>query len=220
VRCTRCDRIAIPQAVGRTPDDRLVFGWCPDCLADAGCRIEFDLPMAGPLAHPRPATAPRRPLRRRWRRLRDAGRRLRRDLAAADRRRLLLAVVGAGLTIWSLALAVAGGIMLARAGLGPRAGMAAPLLAGAGLSALLALLTWTLAGPRRGGLVVWLRVGQVAAATVTFGALAWAIWTRDPRRYPVLILAALAGLGASGAARWTERRLRRSPPVRSGRRVA
>ncbi len=44
MRCTRCDRWALPQTVGRTPDDVLVFGWCPDCVREAGC-TEVDLAM-------------------------------------------------------------------------------------------------------------------------------------------------------------------------------
>jgi hypothetical protein len=42
MRCTRCDRWALPQTVGRTPDGVLVFGWCPDCVRDAGC-VEIEL---------------------------------------------------------------------------------------------------------------------------------------------------------------------------------
>jgi hypothetical protein len=38
MRCTRCDRLAIPQAVGLTDDGTVVFGWCLACLEEAGCR--------------------------------------------------------------------------------------------------------------------------------------------------------------------------------------
>ena len=38
MRCTRCDQLVITQALGRTPEGRLAFGWCLDCLAAAGCR--------------------------------------------------------------------------------------------------------------------------------------------------------------------------------------
>ena len=37
MRCSRCDRPAVPQALGRDGDGRLVFGWCLDCLHAAGC---------------------------------------------------------------------------------------------------------------------------------------------------------------------------------------
>jgi hypothetical protein len=36
MRCTRCDRIAVPQALGRLPDDRLAFGYCLRCLVAEG----------------------------------------------------------------------------------------------------------------------------------------------------------------------------------------
>lgn len=40
MRCTRCDRIAISQSVGRTPDVELVFGWYQRRAAEADCRLE------------------------------------------------------------------------------------------------------------------------------------------------------------------------------------
>src|SRR3989442_1110962 len=54
MRCTRCDRPAVPQAVGRTPDGLVVFGWCVSCLEETGC---LDVRVA---RHP----TPRRPLAR------------------------------------------------------------------------------------------------------------------------------------------------------------
>ena len=39
MRCTRCDRIAVPQAVGRLPDGRIAFGWCLACLIEADCQL-------------------------------------------------------------------------------------------------------------------------------------------------------------------------------------
>lgn len=37
MRCTRCDRPAVPQSVGYTPKGLLVFGWCLDCMHDHEC---------------------------------------------------------------------------------------------------------------------------------------------------------------------------------------
>jgi hypothetical protein len=37
MRCTRCDRPAVPQSVGYTPQGLLVFGWCLDCMHDHDC---------------------------------------------------------------------------------------------------------------------------------------------------------------------------------------
>ena len=43
MRCTRCDRIAIPQVVARTPENLLVFGWCLACLAEERCIVEDEV---------------------------------------------------------------------------------------------------------------------------------------------------------------------------------
>ena len=45
MRCTRCDGLTIPQATGRTPDGRFVFGWCVTCLKETGC-LEIHLSEA------------------------------------------------------------------------------------------------------------------------------------------------------------------------------
>lgn len=37
MRCTRCDRPAVPQSVGYTPQGLLVFGWCLECMHDHEC---------------------------------------------------------------------------------------------------------------------------------------------------------------------------------------
>ena len=47
MRCTRCDGLAVPQAVGIAPNGRVVFGWCLQCLADKQCRL-VEVPAAGP----------------------------------------------------------------------------------------------------------------------------------------------------------------------------
>src|SRR3954463_14496362 len=39
MRCTRCDGLAVPQAVGIAPNGKVVFGYCPQCLADTNCRL-------------------------------------------------------------------------------------------------------------------------------------------------------------------------------------
>ncbi len=51
MRCTRCDGLTIPQATGRTPDGKLVFGWCLTCLTDTGC---VDIHTADPARKHRP----------------------------------------------------------------------------------------------------------------------------------------------------------------------
>ncbi len=62
MRCTRCDGLAVPQAVGIAPDGRVVFGWCLHCLAEKQCRL-VEVPAAGPwdLRLPFPISKPARP---------------------------------------------------------------------------------------------------------------------------------------------------------------
>ena len=74
MRCSRCDRPAVPQALGRDGDGRLVFGWCLDCLHAARCseiqvargsrtgRLDLDDRLAH--APDRPAAIRRRTLHR------------------------------------------------------------------------------------------------------------------------------------------------------------
>jgi hypothetical protein len=47
MRCTRCDGLAVPQAVGIAPDGKVVFGYCLQCLADTDCRL-VEVPARGP----------------------------------------------------------------------------------------------------------------------------------------------------------------------------
>ena len=37
MRCTRCDRPVLPQAVGLSSRGKVIFGWCVGCLEEAGC---------------------------------------------------------------------------------------------------------------------------------------------------------------------------------------
>jgi len=62
MRCTRCDDLAVPQAVGIAPDGQVVFGWCRQCLADKHCRL-VEVPAAGPwdLRPSLPISKPARP---------------------------------------------------------------------------------------------------------------------------------------------------------------
>src|SRR5262245_16458944 len=104
MRCARCDRIAVPQVLGRAEDGRLVFGWCPLCLVDEGCEPIDPTPV--PLR-----TAPDRSVRRAWRRLR---RRLRsgRPLRAGLARRLTYLGLTSLLLLWAAVLSVVGGVWL------------------------------------------------------------------------------------------------------------
>ncbi len=94
MRCTRCDRIAVPQALGVTPDDQLVFGWCVPCLKEVGCT---EIVVAGK------AQVVKAPLQaKRGAEFRDAA-----SYTSAERRRGI-ALVGRLLSCWALILVFAG----------------------------------------------------------------------------------------------------------------
>src|SRR4051812_17883958 len=45
MRCTRCDGLVVPQAVGIDPEGKVVFGWCLQCLADHRCKLVETSPL-------------------------------------------------------------------------------------------------------------------------------------------------------------------------------
>lgn len=92
MRCARCDRIAVPQAVGRTAGGRVVFGWCLDCLEEEGC-TDVVIARPGQLRRVRPHLVAPRP-----------------DEAS---RRLALGMLTAVLALWALAFLLLGLIRFA-----------------------------------------------------------------------------------------------------------
>src|SRR4051812_34681561 len=109
MRCARCDRLAVPQAVGRTTDGLVVFGWCLSCLAETGCRdvmvAGHDLP--GPLSFRRLPPSPRRSEDRPVASKEERARPHPRADPIAERRKLL-AAVALILALWGAVLVVAG----------------------------------------------------------------------------------------------------------------
>ena len=191
MRCTRCDRPAVPQALGRTRDGRLAFGWCPACLAEEGCTpVESDWSPFGVARrkHRRRARAPRRPR------------------PGDDRRRLVYFLVG-GMAAWTLTLMVLGLASL----LAPARGHVGPLSRGSGQGLIAAGL---LMGAT--GLAIWagtldrwlaLRSIQAASALVAFALLAYGILRHSPGRDPWVVGMAAVALSVS----WAARRAGRSP---------
>ncbi|HEX8200868.1 MAG TPA: hypothetical protein VF590_10290 [Isosphaeraceae bacterium] len=189
MRCTRCDRIAVPQAVGLTREGQVVFGWCLTCLAEQGCTL-VEIPGAGPFA-------------RRGRRGRRVRRRARR-VPRTRSRRLALVLVAAVMAAWAAVLMVVG------------AGLRVPsLLAGGGVMAVTSLALGLASLDRGRGPLIVLKVVQVAAAVVTFGVPALAIARYDPRRNPLVVGTCCAALAVAWAARRGEQTLRRGTPTRS-----
>lgn len=196
MRCTRCDRLAIPQAVGHTPDGRIVFGWCLACLDEARCtRIEVarrsrGRGRAGLLIGVNGAAA---------------------GASGSDRRQMVTLIAGL-LGVWSLVLCGTGVLLLVR----PRSAAPSPLrngtpiffLVGGGTSAATCLLLW---GLTRGAGVLRsrssLRRIHWAAFVLALMILIAGIVRHVPRHDPWVIVAAGLVLLLSALARWRERRL-------------
>jgi hypothetical protein len=206
MRCTRCDGFTIPQATGRTPDDRFVFGWCLTCLKETGC---LDIQ----LAHP-----PRKHLSRVLEPsgLVDPSLPALRERSTPDRRRLL--------SIWSLLLSLWGFILLfggllmrprvANTPTSPLGNGSPPLLVfGGGATAAVGLSLWLVA--TRGGVLgsrSGLKTVQLLAFLVAMATLATGIVIHTPKRDPLVVALASLAVGVSLAARWFE--VKRFRPAR------
>jgi hypothetical protein len=210
VRCTRCDKIAVPQAVGRTPGGVLVFGWCLDCLHDANCRIEDEPAPKVLLDRPSPPSGGPKPIGR-----------LGRPWRLGSRRLLGLGVAGL-LALWALILVFLGLLKLPGARpVRPRPLGTGPgwvLTAGGAAMALASLGVWIGVLHRAVRLRFLLKVVQVAAATVAFTTLGWGVVNYVPGRIPAIVAIVATALGVSWAAYWLERR--RPGPRRQARTAA
>jgi len=203
MRCTRCDRLAVPQALGTTPDGRLVFGWCLDCLTETNCtgiQPADDARGIG-LDHGLRPLAP----------VPDRG-----D-SVPDRRQAARLVVGL-LGGWALVLSTTGVFLIGRARpAGPSPlGNGTPifLLAGGASSAVTCGLLWGLMlGPRHVQSWKVLRALRWATFLLALIILMWGIIVYTPRRAPLIVAAAASFLGLSAMARVRERRLRHKAAV-------
>jgi hypothetical protein len=209
MRCAQCDRLAIPQAVGLSPEGLVVFGWCLDCLEEAGC-TEIEV-------------VERRRDRRRPPRVTSLGSIAPRPAAdRRDRRRLFLFVTSL-LSVWSIVL-IAVGIWTIRQ---PPASNPSPLgngrpmlfLAGGAATATTSLLLFVLSHGRAllGSRQAWLWV-QSASFLLALAILCAGIVFHDPRRDPFVVAAAGLALGLSVGAHWRERRLP-AATARTGTRI-
>lgn len=217
MRCTRCDRPAVPQATGLTADGRCVFGWCVVCLEQTGCR---DIVVARPRGrHPQRLSLRSGPGLDRFRAA--AGRTGR--LGTADDRLRVIAAVAVVLALWGLALCAVG--LNLRSRTDPRTasplgnGTPALLIGGGGSTAAVGLGLWAMiAGPtlvrsRRG-----LTAARIAAFALAVVALAVVGLTALPRRLGLAVVGvASIGLALSVAARglWA---LRSRPAIPRSRR--
>ncbi len=145
MRCTRCDGLAVPQAVGLDPDGRVIFGWCRSCLAEARCRL-VEVPSTG-LVHLK-VSAPAGPARRADRRTLYT----RNDPAGrVDDSQWIVAIVALLMIGWGLILVAAGFFAGSRpaSGSSPLGNGTAPLLGvGGAATTLLGLGLLVLASRR------------------------------------------------------------------------
>jgi hypothetical protein len=202
MRCTRCDGLVVPQAVGIDPDGKVVFGWCLRCLAERGCRLVETSPL-GPWTFDAPGVSPGRSVARA-----RAGRPPRRGLAV-DRSRWAIAVVALLMMCWGLVLLAAGLWRAPRPGPGPSPlgnGTSSLLAAGGAATALVGLVLLLLASRRNWypgtfllGLLSWL------SFLVGLGILLGGVIDHEPRRNPSLVLGAGLALGISVLARLIHR---------------
>lgn len=213
MRCTRCDGLAVPQAVGIAADGRVIFGWCRACLADSRCElVEVSAKGIRDLSlnfSPDRSDA-------------EASKQQTRSSAAGvDQSIWIVGVVGFLMIAWGMTVTIAGLVVdpETRSRAGPLGNGSAPLLRVGGLATiLLGLMFLTLAANRDrifrrrvvrivrwGGLIVSLIISSYA---ILSGGMA-----RNP--LPIgwafclpLILSAIAFIV-------DERERHASPPVKS-----
>jgi hypothetical protein len=223
MRCTRCNRPAVPQAVGRTPEGDLVFGWCLACLEATGCR---EIVAARPVRRASTALVlqePRAPrlLLKTLSRARVASDRRTGRAGTADPRRRVIVVVAWGLWLWGLTLVAAGVVLRSLRGPNPprSVGPGNPvlLIGGGAATALVALFLLATAfgnarppARPRAAAAGLLRLTQLAALLGVLALLATVLLRRDRRPVPYLVLTVTAALAL--AARLGHLMVRRPTP--------
>jgi hypothetical protein len=181
MRCSRCDRPAIPQAVGHTPEGLIVFGWCLHCLEETGC-TEIEVAETR-LNNPESSSSPDRLER------------------SGEAERLLLqrrrgaALVAGLMGIWSVVLLTAGGWFGLRRTAGPASpfgnGMPIFFLGGGAAVGIVSLgMTFALYGEpfrRFSRIPRWVGTWSFVLALAALGT---GIAVHDPRLDPVFVLVA------------------------------
>jgi hypothetical protein len=198
----------LPQTVGRTPDGVLVFGWCLDCVREAGC-TEVELSM-----RPRASHLPSlQELERAARPGRDRDRQGHREGRA-----WMVTLVTVVLAAWGMLLLSGGAWLFLRPAEGPASpfGNGTPLLlvvGGAATMATALTLGATAFGPvlvrsRRALRSIRWTAFLFAMAVLVVGILDH-VHTRDP----YLVLTVGLALTVAGFAHGLERRRNPCPPL-------
>ncbi len=187
MRCARCDHLAIPQALGRSPNGQLVYGWCLECLEEEGCTEIQIAKRSRNFRHPhQPSSHPMR--------------------AMVKARSRVQGIVGLLLLIWGAVLTLGALWKTAHPSLERPSptGNGTPALLFVGGAALgttgLVFLSVALARMR------WFwRVLEVLFFLCALGVLVAGIVQHDPRRDPWLVALAGFALGLSVMVRWRQR---------------
>jgi hypothetical protein len=191
MRCTRCDSVAVPQAVGVARGGLVVFGWCLSCLQEEECEL-VEVPGPG-------LKAVNRPARRRPAQPPPV------DLVARGRR-FALRVVAAVLALWGLCLAVFG--LLRFPGWVTDNGLARSmaLLWGwsAGVMVLLSVVILAISFEPRTARRIALKAMQLGGAFLGFGVLVWGVVWHDPGRDTIVVGLAFFAFGVSWLAHAVE----------------
>jgi hypothetical protein len=204
MRCTRCDGLVIPQAVGIAPDGKVVFGWCCQCLADKGCRL-VEISAAGLWDLKLTFTSNRS--------TRSASSESFSSSANVDQSQWIIAVVAFLLISWGLILLTAGLFARPRSfsEVGPPGNGSSALLGiGGGVTALLGLGLLVLAARRNWfpgsfllALLSWLSL------LIGLGMIGYGIFDYQPRRNLPLALGSGVAFGISAVALLLERSQKR-----------
>ena len=211
MRCSRCDRLAVPQAVGTSSEGIVVFGWCLSCLEETGC----DEIMVSERVEINQRPSIRLDL--------DAGRYRPKAMLVSEadavkemiRDRLkIMGAVALVLALWGLAIGSMGLGMLARTPMLTHTppspfgnGTPALLIGGGCTTAAVGLTLWAWTAGRCWFISPeWLRRMRLGALTVACLILAAGVIKHSSRRDPIIILAASIALGVSVAAHWLELR--------------
>jgi hypothetical protein len=209
MRCTRCDRLAVPQAVARTRGGLVVFGWCLPCLIAEGC-VEIEVALKAPGGKAIGLEAARRAIRP----------------APPDEsrvRRRALWAVAAVMGTWSILLVAASAWSAWRPDTRSTSplgnGVPILLLIGGLGSALVGLVVAATALDRARRVGAVLRALELASSGLALVVLVASILAYDPRRNVWVTAVVVLLLGISAAAIWA-RRTWRTPRGRRARKQA
>jgi hypothetical protein len=205
VRCTRCDDLAVPPVLARLKDGRLVFGWCHNCVQDAGARLSRvePAPLHAPRAQPRLSRS-----------VRSSGRKLRRGWIALlnlDMPRRSILTMALAFLVWGSALLALAGYRLIIVLLeGRRDLLTGALAMGAALTLAIAFGMTRVGIPPQPDRDRATRALMILITSIALALGVIAIDPRGPGRWIGLTLLLLTALGHQVQHRWIHQGRRRA----------